>query len=1118
MLSNNINRLLGKTEGFIRSYYKNMMLKGSIITISLIFALFLIIDFSEYISWFNTSVRTEIFYLFIIITFIILVFFILIPFLKILKIGKTISKETAARLIGDKLKDVDDKLLNSLELFSKIENDDKYTDLLIASIEQKAKELSPIPFKQAIDKKKSYKNLIFFVPIFLIFLIIIFISPSLITGPTNRIINHSVVFKKPLPFTYKLLTDSLVCLQNSDFTVKFRFTGDDIPKNVFIIVDNNRFIMQQNNNGDFAYTFKTVSKNILFFLESKNFKSRKYLLKVYPKPLILNYEIYLIYPKYLGKKNEILKNTSEFFVPENTISKMTFYTEDVDSIFINSKNKNIDTLFLVGNTFSYKKLITNNFNAIIIAKNVFTIATDSLYLSIKSIKDEYPFINVTKEENINDEFAANLFFKGQIKDDYGFHDLKFFYKLNNSKKWKSVNIKIDKKTTNLTFEYNINISDLSIKSGQKLYYYFMVSDNDAIHNFKKSKTNVKTFEMPTDEKINKSIDTTSKKIKQEINNALNRLHDIQQKIEESKLDMLNKKHLNWMDRERLKNLLNEEMQLQEQFENIKKLEEKIDKLEKIKRNSIDEELKKQLKELEKLFKTLKNPELLKQLKKAKQEINKLTKNKLDKILDDIKKNNKLQKSDIERNDELYKQLEFEKKFSETLKKLDTLSKQQIEESLKNSEKSQKNAKSLINQDKINKKFKNVLKQLKTTFELNKKLEDPLNIKQDKELENAINNDMEQASSYLEKKRQKKASRNQQNAGNNLKKMKDKLEMAFNNEMSSRMGEDAQNMKRLLDNLIQLSFDQESSMKKINSTSKNDPLFINNINNLQQIRENYKIINDSLDALSKRNIFVKPFILKESASIKNSLNRAINSIQDRYISKSLTQQQYAMTSMNNLALLMEESLERMQQSMMNMKSSGKGKSSCSNPGSGKGGTLNELLQKQKQLSKSLNKMKGKNKGKINGGSSGENGDSEKLAKMAALQQQIREMLQQYMEQLKSENGNGNAMNEILKEMLQNEKDMVNKNITSESLKRQKDIEVRLLKAKNAKLERDLKKQRESKEGENIKRSNLNLKLQYKKLYNKNKDIIITKPIRLNPFYRNLHNNYINKLEKENGSNN
>ena len=100
----------------------------------------------------------------------------------IFKISKTISYQRAAKIIGTHFPEVSDKLTNFLQLQSLSTQCD--SELIEASISQKTKELSPIPFVKAVDMSKNIKYIKWVaIPIVVIIFCLIFI-PSFIKGST----------------------------------------------------------------------------------------------------------------------------------------------------------------------------------------------------------------------------------------------------------------------------------------------------------------------------------------------------------------------------------------------------------------------------------------------------------------------------------------------------------------------------------------------------------------------------------------------------------------------------------------------------------------------------------------------------------------------------------------------------------------------------------------------------------------------------------------------------------------------------------------------------------------------------------------------------------------------
>ena len=211
-MNNDYNILIQKLNRFIRKYYKNLMLKGLILSLSIVLALFLLVDIIEYFAWTSIVARTIIFYSFLGSVLIVLIGYIIVPGLKLARIGKTLSNADAAKLIGEHFPDVSDKLLNTLQLGNLASNGGDHEDyaLLEASIEQRAATLNPIPFRKAIDMRKNVHYLRYFVPPLLILLAVLVISPAFITEPSRRIVNHSTYFEKPLPYSLTIENDKLV--------------------------------------------------------------------------------------------------------------------------------------------------------------------------------------------------------------------------------------------------------------------------------------------------------------------------------------------------------------------------------------------------------------------------------------------------------------------------------------------------------------------------------------------------------------------------------------------------------------------------------------------------------------------------------------------------------------------------------------------------------------------------------------------------------------------------------------------------------------------------------------------------------------------------------------------
>ncbi|RKX19098.1 MAG: hypothetical protein DRP35_08270, partial [Candidatus Zixiibacteriota bacterium] len=171
--------LIRKLDRFIRYYYRTQALKGLTLFAVYFILTVVIASVAQYFGHFSTGIRTFIFD--ILLTFFIGLFlwYILFPLLKFFKVSKTISYERAAQIISRHFAEIQDKLLNTLELYRLGKHSPYSADLLLASIEQRTNQLSPFPFTEAVDVKRLFRYLLLFLTLLIIAIILFTAKPMI---------------------------------------------------------------------------------------------------------------------------------------------------------------------------------------------------------------------------------------------------------------------------------------------------------------------------------------------------------------------------------------------------------------------------------------------------------------------------------------------------------------------------------------------------------------------------------------------------------------------------------------------------------------------------------------------------------------------------------------------------------------------------------------------------------------------------------------------------------------------------------------------------------------------------------------------------------------------------
>lgn len=1128
-MNTSYNLLIKNLHSFIRKYYLNSLIRGGLYTIAITLSFFLLFVFLEYFFFLGKTFKITLLSFYFLFTSVTLSIFIIIPLLRLSGLLPQLSIESAAIIIGNHFPDIKDKLLNTVQLFKAKQFVSESTlGLLNASIEQKALKMGVFDFHKAVNFKVNKKYLKYALPPVAVVVVLLLSAPSIIIKPTERLLLYDSTFVPQAPFEFILLNKTLTVEENSSFNIKAYLKGETIPQDLVLNIDGFDYMMQKDSKIDYHFLIKNVTKSSTFYFMADDYRSKEYKLNMFNAPKVSGIIIKTVYPKYIHRNNETLKNLSDLIIPEGTKLNFRILTKNVTrfQLFNNESNEvKLNPTSQGAYVYSTGKIVQSiNYN--FVATNNFVKAFDTLTYNVHIVKDEYP--RIMAEEFQDSIFEKRRYFKGIIKDDYGFSKLFFEARYKSSTGIDTFlvrEIPIVKSMQSQEFFYYMDIKAIPYLPGSEISYSFNIYDNDGINGPKMSKTQKFIYLTKTKKEEAQDYSTQEESIQRAMSSNIQKANEINKKINKLADKLKGKKSLSWQEKKEIKDVLEQYKELQKKLEKVKKNRD-INEIKNKENQKIDEELLKKQEELNKLMEEVMTPEmkeLMEQLKKMMEENTK--KEDVDKAMEQLKMDSEFLKDQLERDLEIMKQLKFDQKFQQAIDKLDELQKRQEELSKLSEQKRGKSENLKKQQDSLNAEFDDFKKMMDAARKANEELEEPNSLKDTKPTENEISKDLEESSSSLEKGKNNSASGQQKAASSKMKSLKEQMEQMQSAMESQSNAEDMENLKNIMENLIEISFNQENLMKQVQSTSNRDPKFPEYVEAQKRISQDLSMVEDSLLKLAKRNPSISPYINKEIQKITNYSERTFLELKELntiaptargVMRKSSGNQQYVMTSVNNLALMLSEVLEQMKQQQM--QKSGKGKCSKPKPGSGKG--MKSMRQMQEALKKQMEKMKSQmqKQGKQQGskGSKGKQKNdgekmSEEFAKMAAQQELIRKRLQDYKDKLAKQGGGKEAglLDKIAKEMEQNETDLVNKIITSESILRQNEILTRLLESEKAEQEREQKEERESKEGKNQKNSNKNLLFQYKGKHSEDIELLKSIPPELRPFYKNMVDSYFSK---------
>ncbi len=1136
--SSGITGLLQSIGQYRKKYYQNQLLKGALISVALLLALFLAINALEYFGRFPSVVRGGLLFGYVAAFCMTLYYWVLKPLIHLSGLKKPLSDEAAARQIGQHFPEVGDKLINTLQLTRL-----PASDLIEASVRQKSSQLLIVRFSDAITFRENNKYLKYTAyPIAAVAMILLF-NPSFFTTSSERILHFNTHYNDA-PFTFQLENESMKAFRNENFTVKLNLEGNALPQAVYLVLNGTRFKLNTDGPRSHSYTFKNLQRDLAFHFDAAGYQSSTFRIQVIERPSLLSFDVNLHYPAYLRKPAESLNNAGNLTVPEGTRIEWQFKTAatrglgvrfDTDSVRHEAKSARNGQYTLaqtVRKSSPYQLLLHNDDLP----------EGEALNYYVNVIPDQHPELSM---ENFQDTTLYNyLVAGGSISDDYGFTRLSLFYTVyrdgdtDDSKKTpEHLEIPFNKLVNTQSFYFQWYLDSLQLNPGDRIEYYAQVWDNDGVNGPKSTRSRPLQFEIPGKSQIEAEIDRSVQETQEQIEKTLNKAKSLEKDLENLENRLKTNNELDFQERKQAEDILKKREEL---LQEIQTLQEKNsisnDKSRQFDQQS--ESVRKKMDELQKLMDDLLNEENTSLYQELQKLLEQKQSERMAKLLERLRNKERNTEKELERTLNLFKKLQLEQKMEQTSKNLEELAGKQEElaeetseprnekdpagkEGTKedpenkdaekdtdtenndgsNQQDHEKNESLIEKQDAIKTEFERIREELEKLEQLGEEIQQPVDTQQEEQ--NNAAEQMKNSKSELSQRQNQKAAQSQKKAAQSMRNMSQQMQQNMQDSQTMQLQEDMDALRDILENLLTLSFDQEQLMKDFRGVSLSDPRFVALGQQQLKLQDDAKIVEDSLYALANRVLQIQSFITRELNDMKFHMDESVKSIKDRQLAQVTSRQQFAMTSMNNLALMLSDIFRQMQQAMamamMMPGASGKEPQSGQSPG-----------EMQQQLNSQMREMgKGSQPGEGRGGNR-----SEQLARMAAEQAAIRELLQKLLDDQKGTafgQQYGKELQEMMEQMDKSETEIVNKRVSQELIKRNEELVTRLLESEKALREQDEDDKRKGETARQIQRQPPAAFEEYIKSKEQQTELLRTVPANFAPFYKRETDAYFQKYQ-------
>lgn len=1057
-----IDELIKKVSAFRRKYYINRILRGTILWLSLSLVLFFLFTAVEFWGQFSSAVRGLLFYSALALVLGGFSWQVLRPFLMLWYRPLLKDEARLAQFLARQFPNIDDKIINTLQLGRSAGKDQ---ELIAAAVEQKVQHLKPIPFTNAVTYGENLRLLPYLLtPLLVAFALLTFEGGKAFMLSGDRLIRYTEQFTPPAPFRFLVLNDSLRVEKGKALMLKVRLEGESIPGRLLIDQGNRELAMIKEGPGQFHYLLDPLNHDWSFQLVAGRYRSQVFEVKVVPVPSLEEIEWEIRPPEYTGLKRQSGKSLEPLTVPEGSQVIWRLVAAESDQYLLRSN------LFdRIQDQGIFKWQATADLKYQFLLKNAYRTLPATNRASVQVEPDRRPkmevrfFVDSLREER--------LFVDWQGEDDYGLRRLD--YVLSGGEQQEQI---IQQQSLNglaVRRSAVLFLDTLALAEGRAYKLFLRLWDNDQVKGSKYVQSQAFTLYRESEKEKQEQLQQALAESQENAQKNAEERRELAERLRSMENAFKRKSKLDWQDQQRLKELIKD-------LEKLNKEQKKEDQalLKQLKQDAKDsastenkrlQEMAKEVSELEKLKEEIQS--LLEELNK----------DKLEQKLEELRRENKASLRKEERQESLLKDLRFQREVLQKAKELQDLAKRQEELAAKKDEDEAQE------QAELNKERENLEEELKKSAEEFEELKDLLTKEAFKQAAEEAKKAMEKA---REQSEQKPGSENeaQQQSSESLQEMSDEMQNLMAQMQSQAMEQNAESLRQILDNLEIFSHDVEAAGKRIGALDQNDPSFRALLQEQNRLSRGLVVINDSLRALSERAPEVKEVVFLHLEAMNRELERAKATLQEIQNNRAAVAHQFAMMEANELALLLDESLQNMRQMMAMQKP---GKQNCQKPGGGKPSPGKAGKKVQKMGEQKGQKPQGQKPGRDGRGLSGK-----QLVQIISQQEQLRQELQQMMDK----QGETPGLSKAAQELDEMEKELLDGRMDESYFERIKEIESRMLESDKADEQRKQKEERESHSADPVEQLFQEKMKEYLEESRPVDEKLYRKPLRLRPFYK------------------
>ncbi|MCH7762427.1 MAG: hypothetical protein IIB95_01640 [Candidatus Marinimicrobia bacterium] len=682
---------------------------------------------------------------------------------------------------------------------------------------------------------------------------------------------------------------------------------------------------------------------------------------------------------------------------------------------------------------------------------------------ITVIEDFFPDITVLQpERSFELGRDQSVLLQVHIEDDFGFSNLQVAYEIHRpayiaiEPLLSLFTIPIDDpRNVSQDIFHSWQLGEFGLMPEDEIHFHFELSDNDEISGPKKTVTEDFIARLPGLAELFLSFEQDETDILNEIFETQEELESIRKNMDQLELDVLKQDQLTWDQQQDLQKMLEG---IREEIQKMEKLNETIDALQEAaeKHDLFSSDLMEKFSRLQQLVDEILSNDLMQNLLDLEMLMSEMDINKLQEALASITDNIDQIEQQLDRFIDIFERIMAEQKIDELRTRIESLAEQQenIHERIERTQESNDSSnfpRLSEEQQRQVEEFSNIRNKMDEAAEAVEKFHPETSdllkdLKRDP-LMNQTYSDLQRTVNQLRRQNVDEAVNYSSSSLEDLQKLLSEIENIQQGFQSATTQEMAAKFQRTMRDVLTLSKSQEQLQNETSNLARNSPRLGDLASRQLMIQDQLRQVMEQLMNLSRETFAVTPEMGRAVGMANAMMEEAKNALAQRNGRGAAQHQQAAMSSLNEAALAIHQSMNQMRSS-------------------GSAGGFEQFLEQ-------MQKMAGQQQG-INSqsmqlalGQMAAAGQKGLLQQLLQAQRQVRKSLQELINEAKrsGEKGLGD-MGGIAQDMDDVLNDFQRKRVTHKTIDRQRRILSRMLDSQKSLTQRGEKEKRKSETGTEI----------------------------------------------------